>query len=166
MKANEKVLEHLQQAIAMELAAINQYMLHAHVLEDWSINRLAAKMREEMIEEQGHVDAFTRRIMFLGGNPELVAAKAPTRADTLERMFEVDLHDEQEAIAFYTTAARHAQEVGDIGTRTLFETVVLDEEGHMSGLEAQLGLLKRIGEAAYISHNLGAAEPGAAVASV
>lgn len=156
MKANSKVMEDLQQALSMELAAIHQYMLHAHVLEDWSIAGLAAKMREEMSEEQGHADEFARRIMFLKGDPVMKSAKTPARATSLAALFEADLRDEQQAISFYTAAARNAAEVGDIGSRVLFEKIVLDEEGHMAWLEAQLALLKRIGEPNYVAHHLGA----------
>ncbi len=162
MKANSKVLEHLQQALSMELAAIHQYMLHAHVLEDWSIAGLAAQMREEMSEEQGHADEFTRRIMFLEGDPVIKAAKTPARASSLGELFLADLRDEQQAISFYSAAAKNASEVGDIGSRVLFERIALDEEGHMTWLKAQLDLLKRMGEPAYIAHHLTAAKPAAA----
>lgn len=159
MKSNSKVMEDLQQALSMELAAIHQYMLHSHVLEDWSIAGLAAKMREEMSEEQGHADAFSRRIMFFKGDPLMKSAKTPVRATSLEQLFQTDLADEKGAIEFYSAAARNAAEVGDIGTRSLFESIVLDEEGHMAWLEAQLALIKRIGEPAYIAHHLGSGTP-------
>lgn len=158
MKANDKVMNDLQKALSMELAAIHQYMLHAHVLEDWSVAALAAKMREEMSEEQGHADQFTRRIMFLKGDPVMKSAKTPVRATSLEKLFQTDLDDEQEAIAFYSAASRTAAEVGDIGTRQLFERIVLDEEGHMAWLEAQLALIRLIGEPAYVAHHLGSAQ--------
>jgi bacterioferritin len=162
MKADNKVMQDLQKALSMELAAIHQYMLHSHVLEDWSISGLAAKMREEMNEEQGHADAFTRRIMFFKGEPVMKAAKTPVRAGTLEQLFQTDLSDEQEAIKFYATASRNAADVEDIGTCRLFESIVLDEEGHMAWLEAQLALIKLIGEPAYVAHHLGSAHPSAA----
>ena len=155
MSANEKVVENLQKAVSLELAAVNQYLMHALVAEDWGLNKLAAKMREEMTEEVGHAEEFARRIVFLKGNPELKAAKTPQRAQTLEDMFEADLRDEQDAIAFYTQAARSADEVGDIGSRDLFERTALDEEGHMSWLETQLALLKRMGEPAFIAMQIG-----------
>lgn len=150
MTSSQKSLENLQTALSMELAATHQYMLHAHVLEDWGLNRLAVKMRKEL----GHADDYLRRIMFLKGEPELEAAKTPQRALTLQDMFEVDLADEKDAIKFYTEAARAAVDAGDIGTRTLFERIVLDEEGHMSWLELQLELLKRMGEVAYIAKHM------------
>lgn len=160
MKAKQKTLEDLQTALSMELAAVNQYLLHAYVLEDWGLNRLAAKMREEMHEELGHAQNYVSRIMFLKGDPEVKAAKTPQRAQSLKDMFEADLADEEDAIKFYTKAANVAAEAGDIGTRTLFEKIVLDEEGHKAWLELQLDLLQRIGEATYIARHMDVEGPG------
>ena len=152
--AHEETLKNLQKALSMELSAAHQYQLHAHVLDDWGIDRLASKMREEMEEELCHSDAYIERIMFLKGDPELKFAKAPSRAQSLADMFEADLADEREAIEFYTKASQEAAAAGDIGSRTLFETIALDEEGHMSWLELQLDLLERIGEKAYVAKNI------------
>ncbi|MDH3665183.1 MAG: ferritin-like domain-containing protein [Alphaproteobacteria bacterium] len=124
-------------------------MLHALVAEDWGLGKLAAKMREEMLEEFGHAEEYARRIVFLKGDPELKPAKTPQRAQSLADMFEADLRDEQDAVKFYINAARAANEAGDIGTRNLFERTSLDEEGHMAWLELQLSLLKRMGEPAF-----------------
>ncbi|MEQ9693215.1 bacterioferritin [Shimia sp. SDUM112013] len=144
-------LENLQKALSMELTAANQYLLHAHVLEDWGLDLLAAKMREEMQEELGHAGLFIERILFLGGDPILTPEKTPQRAQSLKDMFEADRADEKDAIAFYTSAARAAYEGDDIGSRKLFESIALDEEGHWGWLDLQLDLLDRMGEPAFIS---------------
>jgi len=154
--AHKETLKNLQIALGMELSAAHQYQLHAHVLDDWGIDRLADKMREEMAEELGHSDAYIERIMFLKGDPELRFAKPPARAQSLVDMFEADLADEKEAIEFYTAAARQASEDGDVGSRVLFEKIVLDEEGHMSWLELQLDLIARMGEPAYVAKHMSA----------
>jgi bacterioferritin len=154
--SRDVTLKNLQTALAMELTAAHQYQLHASVLDDWGMDRLATKMRQEMQEEIGHSDAYIARIMFLKGQPELVLAKTPKLSKSLVEMFESDLKDEKEAIEFYTTAARQAADDGDIGSRTLFEKIVLDEEGHMAWLELQLDLVRRMGEPAYISKHISA----------
>lgn len=154
--SKEQTLVDLQTALSMELTAAHQYQLHASVLDDWGMDRLAIKMREEMHEELGHSDAYIARIMFLKGKPNLVLAKTPEIAGSLVQMFESDLADEKEAITFYTAAARKADEAGDIGTRSLFERIVMDEEGHMAWLELQLDLVSRMGEPAYISKHISA----------
>ena len=144
--SNSRTVENLNQALKMEMSAAHQYQLHAHVLEDWGLNLLAAKMREEMAEELGHSDRFMERIMFLKGDPEIAFAAPPKRAGTLVDMFKADLADEEEAIEFYSKAAQAAADSGDIGTRMLFEQIVMDEEGHKAWLELQLDLIERIGE--------------------
>lgn len=154
--SREETLKNLQTALAMELTAAHQYQLHASVLTDWGMDRLAIKMREEMQEELGHSDEYISRIMFLKGKPSLVLAKTPDLAESLVQMFESDLADEKEAITFYTTCARQAADAGDIGSRTLFERIAMDEEGHMAWLELQLDLLKRMGEPSYISKHISA----------
>jgi len=133
----------------MELTAAHQYQLHAHVLDDWGLDRLAIKMREEMHEELGHSDEYIGRILFLKGEPKLEFAKAPQRYSSLTEMFEADLADEKEAISFYARSAVQAAKGGDIGSRALFERIALDEEGHMAWLELQLGLIERLGEQSY-----------------
>jgi bacterioferritin len=154
--SRKETLKNLQTGVSMELTAMHQYQLHASVLDDWGMNRLATKMREEMQEELGHSDAFIERIIFLKGDPELTLQKAPVRAETLKGMFELDLADEREAIDFYISAARQAAEESDLGSRMLFERIAIDEEGHIGWLELQLDLLRRMGEPAYISKHISA----------
>lgn len=152
----ESTLKNLQKALAMELTAAHQYQLHASILSNWGIDRLGAKMREEMREELGHADGFMERIIFLRGEPELVLAKTPMIAGSLVEMFEADLDDEKEAIEFYTSSAHQAGEDDDIGTRILFERIVMNEEEHMGWLELQLELLAKMGEPTYISKHMSA----------
>ncbi|WP_425399297.1 bacterioferritin [Aeoliella sp.] len=161
MPTNPEVLADLQKALSMELTAAHQYQLHGSVLSDWGIDRLAAQMGEEMTEELGHSKTFLDRILFLKGTPEMTLDKTPVVAKSLAEMFQLDLDDEKEAICFYTGAAKKAYEAGDIGSRSIFEQIVLDEEGHMSWLELQLDLLERMGEPAYIAKHMSAPNEGA-----
>lgn len=156
--SNEATIANLQKGLQMELTAAHQYQLHAHVLDDWGLDLLAAQMREEMQEEIGHSNEFLQRIMFLNGRPEMDFDKKPVPAASLAEMFRADLSDEEDAITFYAKAAQQANEVGDVGSRTLFEKILLEEEGHKSWLELQLSLLDRLGEQAYSAlHISGAA---------
>ncbi|MDA7949706.1 MAG: bacterioferritin [Hyphomicrobiaceae bacterium] len=151
MSSKKKVAENLQKGLSKELAAINQYFLHALVAEDWGLNKLAVRMREEM----GHAERFARRLVFLGENPEVMPEKPPHRAQELQDMFESDLRDEEDAIKFYTKASRDADAADDIGSRDIFENITLEEEGHKQWLELQLSLLRRMGEPNYIAMHMG-----------
>lgn len=160
MSNESPVIADLQKALAMELTAVHQYLLHVHVLDDWGLDLLSAKMSEEVQEELGHAGKFIERILFLGGSPVLEPASTPVKADTLKTLFAHDREDEAEAIKFYTSAARTAMENDDIGTRRLFEEIVLDEEGHYSWLDLQLDLLERMGEPAFIAKNMSSPSAG------
>ncbi|MEQ8368940.1 MAG: bacterioferritin [Roseicyclus sp.] len=161
MPRHQASIASLQTALSMELTAIQQYLLHAHVLDDWGLDKLAVKMREEMQEELGHAGQFIDRILYLGGSPDLVPAGKPKKADSLQAMFEGDRDDEAEAIDFYAGAAKAAGEINDIGTRVLFETIALDEEGHWGWLDQQLNLLARMGEPAFMQTYFTGVSPGA-----
>ncbi len=154
MTNRTRSIENLQTALSMEMTAIHQYLLHAHVLDDWGLDVLATKMREEMTEELGHAGRFIDRILFLDGNPEIEAAKAPKRAEALDGLFAADLEEEKGAIEFYAEAAKAADEDRDVGTRMLFEEILVDEEGHKDWLAQQLGLLKRMGEPTYMVQHM------------
>ena len=149
--ADDTTMKNLQKALHMELTATHQYQLHAHVLDDWGLDKLATQMRTEMQEELGHSNLYIARIMFFRGSPDLEFYKKPVQSTSLEEMFKADLADEEEAIEFYREAAMHAGSKGDVGTRTLFEQILMDEEGHKSWLELQLSLLDRLGEKAFSS---------------
>ncbi len=147
MKGKKAVLDLLQQAVTMEFTAVHQYLLHAHVLADWGLGKLADKMREELQEELGHVDRFMQRMVFLERVPDVRAIGEIKPAGSLREMFEADLADEIEARRFYTEAAGKAEAVGDLGSRDLFASILGDEEGHIGWLESQIGMLDRLGEA-------------------
>lgn len=151
MSDNAQTMEDLQTAVSMELAAVSQYLLHALTAEKWGLDKLATQMRAEMLEELGHAEEYARRIVFLGGEPQLKPAKVPQVAESLQKMFEADLVDEKDAIRFYAGAARIADGASDIGTRDLFERTALEEEGHMAWLSQQLSLLNRMGEPAFVA---------------
>jgi bacterioferritin len=154
MTDRQRSIQNMQTALSMELTAVHQYLLHAHVLDDWGLDRLAARMRDEMQEELGHAEKLTDRILFLGGTPNVSEAKAPEKASGLLDLFSSDLKEEQSSIAFYTKAADEAREDSDVGTRVLFEKLVLDEEEHAEWLDLQMNLVERLGEPVYSSKQM------------
>jgi bacterioferritin len=155
--SNDTTLKNLNTALQMELTAAHQYQLHAHLLEDWGLDKLAKQMRGEFDEENGHADRFLERIFALGGEPEMAFAATPKVSKSLRDMFESDLADEKEAIKFYTGAAKAAYESDDLASKALFEGIAIEEVGHREWLELQLSLLDRLGEERYSSKYVSAA---------
>ena len=76
MQGEKQVIERLNEALFLELGAVNQYWLHYRLLEDWGYLKLAKKEREESIEEMHHADRIIERIIFLEGHPNLAGCRA------------------------------------------------------------------------------------------
>ncbi len=149
MKGSEKVIERLNEALFLELGAINQYWLHYRMLDDWGYQKLAAKERAESIEEMEHADKITARILFLEGHPNMQTL-APLRiGQTIKEVLEADLAGEYDARASYSKSRDICRDEGDYVSMGIFEELLTDEEGHIDFLETQLQLLETIGEERY-----------------
>lgn len=149
MKGDQKVIERLNEALFLELGAVNQYWLHYRLLEDWGYQKLAKKERAESIEEMQHADKIVARIIFLEGHPNLQTV-APLRiGQNVKEVLEADLAGEYDARTSYKKSREICYEAGDYVTMQLFEGLLSDEEGHIDFLETQLELLGKIGEERY-----------------
>ena len=149
MKGNEKVIERLNEALFLELGAVNQYWLHYRLLDDWGYAKLASKERAESIEEMQHADKLVERIIFLEGHPNLQNV-APLRiGENVKEVLDADLAGEYDARTSYKKSREICREEGDYVTMKLFEELLEDEEGHIDFLETQLELLGKIGEERY-----------------
>ncbi len=71
MKGDPKVLEYLQETLKAELTAINQYFLHAEMMENWGYERLAKITKKESIEEMMHAEKLLHRMLYLDGSPNM-----------------------------------------------------------------------------------------------
>ena len=149
MKGEKQIIERLNEALFLELGAVNQYWLHYRLLDDWGFKKLAKKEREESIEEMHHADRIIERIIFLEGHPNLQSL-APLRiGQNVKEVLESDLAGEYDARTSYKKSREMCHEAGDYVTMKLFEELLKDEEGHIDFLETQLELLNTIGEAKY-----------------
>ena len=149
MKGEKQVIERLNEALFLELGAVNQYWVHYRLLEDWGYTKLAKKERAESIEEMNHADKLVARIIFLEGHPNLQSV-APLRiGQNVKEVLESDLAGEYDARTSYKRSREICNELGDYVTMKLFEELLADEEGHIDFLESQLDLLASIGEEKY-----------------
>ena len=158
MKGSAKVIERLNEALFLELGAVNQYWLHYRMLDDWGLTKLAKKERAESIEEMQHADKIIARILFLEGHPNLQKV-APLRiGQNVKEVLEADLAGEHEARTSYAKSRDICHDEGDYVTMKLFEELLADEEGHIDFLETQLELLEKIGAERYSLLNSGSAD--------
>jgi bacterioferritin len=145
MKGNKDVIAVLNELLADELTAINQYMVHSEMCDNWGYERLHKAIEKRAIVEMKHAEKLIARILFLEGVPVVSRLKdihiGPEPKDQLER----DMAAEVGAVAAYNGAIRVCEEKGDHGTRELLDDVLEDEEEHLDWIEAQLDQIRQMG---------------------
>ena len=154
MRGDTKVIKQLNTALSAELTAIVQYMVQAEMCESWGYHRLAGATKARAIQEMHHAEHLIERIIFLDGTPSVDIPLTPKVGATVQQQLETDLADEAGAIREYNDAAKICREVGDSGSKDLFESMIQDEEKHADFLEAQLHSIKEMGIGAYLAQQL------------
>jgi bacterioferritin len=155
MKGDAKVIEYLNAGLRSELTAVSQFWLHYRLLDNWGLNVLAKKWKEESIEEMRHADRFIDRIIFLEGFPNLQLLNPLKIGENVDEVLAADLEAEHHARSLYQEAAEYCLSVKDYPSRDLFEALMADEEGHVDFLETQIELVKRIGVERYQQAHIG-----------
>ncbi len=151
MKGKPEIIDLLNEVLTAELTAINQYFVHAKMLQNWGLLRLAAKVRAESIDEMKHADALIERILYLEGIPNLQRLGKINVGETPKEQFQIDLALEHDALARFNRGVGLCRELGDNGSRELLERMLISEEQHTDWLETQLDLIARLGEPQYLA---------------
>ena len=154
MKGNEKVIEQLNARLAEELTAINQYMVHSEMCDNWGYQRLHKMIEKRAIEEMKHAEKLIARILFLDGRPVVSNLNKVHIGAEVAKMHDNDRIAEEGAIHGYNESIRLAVEVGDNGTREMLEAILKDEEDHIDNLEAQLDQISQMGIQNYLVEQL------------
>jgi bacterioferritin len=154
MKGSGKVIEVLNEILTAELTGINQYFVHAKMCGNWGYERLAEAIRKESMEEMRHAEELIERILFLDGLPNIQRLGKVKVGEKVAEQLELDHELELEAVAKLNKGIALATEAGDNGSRDLFERILKSEEDHVNWLEAQLELIRQVGEENYLAQQM------------
>ena len=160
MKGDKKVIKYLNQVLRNELTAVNQYMLHSRMLEDWGLHRLGKHVFHESVDEMEHADELIKRVLFLEGLPNLQELNRLRIGENVKEIMECDLELEMEATPLLREVIDYCEEVKDYVSRELVEKILESEEEHIDWLETQLGLIDKMGIENYLHAGMGEAEEG------
>lgn len=155
MKGNAQIIDSLNARLAEELTAINQYMVHSEMCDNWGYERLHKIIEKRAIDEMKHAEKLIARILFLDGRPIVSNLNKVTIGAEVEKMHLNDHAAEADAIKNYNESIKLAVEVGDNGTRELLERILHEEEDHIDLLEAQLDQIKQMGIQNYLVEQTG-----------
>lgn len=154
MKGKAEVIEILSKMLKEELGALNQYMLHAEMQNNWGFKRLYALTKKQAIGEMKHAEELIERILFLEGMPNLADLPKLNIGKDVKQQLTNDLTLEKGAVAEYNAAVAAARKAGDNVSADLLDELLHDEEEHVDHLETQLSLIEQLGLENYLAQQL------------
>jgi bacterioferritin len=153
MKGDKAVIQELNKALKGELTAINQYFLHAKMLEDWGVSKLAAHEKAESIEEMVHAEKLIDRILLLEGLPNLQDLGKLKIGENVVEVIKSDMALEKDGIKGYREGIAVAEKAGDYVTADLFKAILAEEEVHLDHQETQLKMIEDMGLQNFLALN-------------
>ena len=157
MKGNEKLLTVLNHLLADELTAINQYMVHSEMCENWGYNKLHMDIRKQAMDEMHHAEWLIERIIFFEGTPTVSKLNPIKIGKTVSEMINNDDIDELDAVRSYNEAIKLARAVDDQGTVDLLSKILKMEEGHVDWADIQRAQIEQMGIEDYLVNQVGGA---------
>ncbi|HLC05047.1 MAG TPA: bacterioferritin [Anaerolineales bacterium] len=151
MKGTPKMMDVLNQLLADELTAINQYMVHAEMCSHWGYGKLHAAIEKQAMDEMHHAEWLIGRIIFLEGTPQVSRLNPIMIGTTVPEIVNKDQDAEVDAVKAYNAGIRLAHEVDDQSTVELLTKILKMEEGHVDWAEKQRAQIEQMGLESYLS---------------
>ena len=145
MKGDPKLIKTLNSLLADELTAINQYMVHSEMCDNWGYGKLHKLIEGRAITEMKHAEKLIGRILFLDGVPVVSDLRPLAIGADIPKMFASDHKFEEGANKSYNEAIVLAGSVKDYATREILEAILKDEDGHIDDIEEIQDQIQQMG---------------------
>jgi bacterioferritin len=155
MKGDPKVIEVMNSLLADELTAVNQYIVHAEICENWGYGKLHKLIQGRAIQEMKHAEKLIARIVFLEGIPIVSNLRKMYIGNEVPKMFAADHTFEADAIKAYNEGIKVCGEAKDFATREILEHILTDEDAHIDGIEEVQDEINQMGLQVFLSTQLG-----------
>jgi len=155
VKGNSQIIAELNKLLKNELTAINQYFLHARMMQQWGFERLGKKIYEESVGEMKHADRLIKRILVLEGLPNLQDLGKLGIGETVPECLAADLKLENAARTALVAAVAHCEGAKDFVSREIVVHILEDAEDHIDFLETEIALIDKVGEQNYLQTQIG-----------
>jgi len=155
MKGDPKLIKALNALLADELTAINQYMVHSEMCDNWGYDKLHKAIEKRAIDEMKHAEKLIGRILFLEGLPIVSDLKKLFIGADVPKMFVNDRNAEDGAIKAYNEAIVLAGNLKDFATREILESILKDEDAHMDAIEEVQDQIGQMGLPIFLTTQVG-----------
>jgi bacterioferritin len=155
MKGNTRIIATLNELLADELTAINQYMVHAEMCESWGLGKFAKFVEERAVSEMKHAEKLIKRILFLEGMPVVSQLNKISIGSDVRKQLDNDLALELIAVEHYNKAIKEAADLNDNATAQLFQDILMEEDADLAEIEEKLAQINQIGLQNFLTLQVG-----------
>jgi bacterioferritin len=146
MQGDKTIIDILNDLLAGELAATDQYLIHGEMYVNFGFPHLADKALHESEHERHHARLLIQRILFLEGVPNMVKRNALNIGTHVQEMLQADLAVEYHVVGELKKAIAACESSRDYVTRDMLVQQLEDTEmDHAYWLEQQIRLIGLVG---------------------
>ncbi|OUS28103.1 bacterioferritin [Thalassotalea sp. 42_200_T64] len=150
MKSSTEIIMQLNNVLANELIAINQYFLHARMHKNWGFEKLNKADYKRSIKVMKNADEIIERVLFLEGLPNLQHLGRLRIGQHCEEMIQANLDFEMDSRTTLVVAISLCESAQDYISRDMLEDILEHQEEQIDWLEAQQFLIEKSGLKNYL----------------
>jgi bacterioferritin len=154
MKGDPKLIKALNSLLADELTAINQYMVHSEMCDNWGYEKLHKTIEARAIAEMKHAEQLIGRVLFLEGLPIVSDLKKIYVGADIPKMFN-DHNAEAGPSSPTMRPSSLAGALEDYATREILEGILKDEDAHIDGIEEIQDQIGQMGLQIFLTTKVG-----------